>query len=40
MSHCLLLGLVTLAPGGLGMASMQCDLSVLVTLQAAFIPHT
>ena len=40
MSHCLLLGLVIFALGMLGMAPMQCDLSVLVILQAAFIPHT
>ena len=34
------MGLVTFALGMLGMAPMQCNLSVLVTLQAAFIPHT
>ena len=40
MRHCLLLGLVTLvylrfiiALGALWMATMQCDLAVLVTLQ-------
>ncbi len=36
MSNCLLLGLATLALGVLGLASMQCTLSVLVKLQAAF----
>ena len=47
MSHCLLLGLVTLvylgfiiALGALWMATMQCDLAVLVILQVAFTPHT
>jgi len=36
MSNFLLLGLATLALGVLGLASMQCTLSVLVKLQAPF----
>ena len=42
MNPWLLLGLVTFALGMLWMAPnwMQCDLFVLVTLQAAFVPHT
>ena len=39
MLDCLLLGLVTFALGALGMGPMQCELPVLVTLQAAFLMH-
>ena len=39
MSHCLLLGLVAFAPNVFGMAPMQCNLSVLVTLQVSYLSH-